>query len=553
MGTTVQKLDATLIDQIAAGEVIERPANLVKELLENALDAGARRISVDVHDGGRAQVRVSDDGTGMSREDARLCVERHATSKIRSFEDLTHVQTLGFRGEALPSIAAVSRLSITTRRPEDPEGTRIVIEGGAHRVCEPCGCPAGTTVDVQDLFYNVPARRKFLKARQTETSKVMEICQRTALIHPDLRLQASSEGRMTRNYPPVRTLAERAYQAFGDLRFDEVVASREGLEVSAVLAPVTLARPGPRHLFIYVNGRPIADRALARAVAFAYGERLPRGHYPRGIVALKLPPEDVDVNAHPQKTEVRFRRASGVVDALSRILGSRLRAEPGGSDPVISRGATSATFPSAPKNDESGVWSPPRVSERVNTYDSRPRDGLRLVAQLHGRHLLCESPSRLHLIDRPRIEQVVLSDDMALALEAGPLTRQALLFPDRLELDDMAQRVLAQHDALIASVGFDWSSMGGESFVLRSIPSAVGNTAARAAFLAALTALDDHGEAPREALIRSLATSGAVPAGEPMDPAAARILVSRITLEDPRHRACVRGELPLPNPEEDDR
>ncbi|MEM7434203.1 MAG: DNA mismatch repair endonuclease MutL [Myxococcota bacterium] len=551
MGTTVQKLDPTLIDQIAAGEVVERPANVVKELLENALDAGARQISVDVHDGGRAQVRVSDDGTGMSRQDAELCVERHATSKIRSFEDLTHVQTLGFRGEALPSIAAVARMSLTTRRPEDAEGTRIVIEGGEHRVCEPCGCPAGTTVDVQDLFYNVPARRKFLKARQTETSKIMEICQRTALIHPELRLEASSEGRATRNYPPVRTLAERAYQAFGDVRFDELTASREGLEVSAVLAPVNLARPGPRHLFIYVNGRPVADRALARAVAFAYGDRLPRGHYPRGIVALTLPLEDVDVNAHPQKTEVRFRRAAGVVDALSRILGSRLRAEPGRSDPMASRGPTSTTLPSPSGVDEARAWSPPRVSEGVDAYDARPTNGLRLVAQLHDRYLLAEGPSRLYLIDRARAEEAVLTDEIERALDAGPLTRQALLFPDRLELDDAAQRALEKHDTLMASVGFEWSSMGGRSFVLRSVPSAVGNAAARAAFVGALASLNDQANVPRDAVIQSLAKSGAVPAGKPMDPGAARILLSRITLEDPRHHACVRGELPLPNAEED--
>ena len=299
MGPTVQLLDDTLIDQIAAGEVIERPANLVKELLENAIDARATVITVSVEDGGRSQVRVIDDGVGMSPEDATLCIERHATSKIAVFDDLVRVSTLGFRGEALPSMGSVSKMTITTRPKKDLEGTRVVVEGGDVREVSPAGCPPGTTVEVNELFYNVPARKKFLRARQTETSRIFEVCQRVALSHPELRLVVTSDGRTARQYLPANSLAERAYQVFGDVALQEIHAEREGVILDAVLAPVELARAGARHLFLCVNGRPIVDRGLARAIAFAYGDRLPPGHYPRGVVSLRLPPEDVDVNAHP--------------------------------------------------------------------------------------------------------------------------------------------------------------------------------------------------------------------------------------------------------------
>lgn len=210
MAPTIRLLDDTLIDQIAAGEVIERPANLVKELVENSIDAGATAITVSVEDGGRSRVRVSDDGIGMSPEDAVLCIERHATSKIASFDDLVRVATLGFRGEALPSIGSVSRMTLTTRRKEDLEGTRVVVEGGVRREVGPAGCPPGTTVEVEELFYNVPARKKFLRARQTETSRIFEVCQRLALSKPELRLVVISEGRTARQYLPAAGLAERA-------------------------------------------------------------------------------------------------------------------------------------------------------------------------------------------------------------------------------------------------------------------------------------------------------------------------------------------------------
>lgn len=548
MGATVQLLDETLVDQIAAGEVIERPANLVKELLENAIDAGAGAITVSVEDGGRGLVRVSDDGSGMSAEDAALCIQRHATSKIASFEDLVTVRTLGFRGEALPSIGAVSRMSIATRRPQDLEGTRVVVEGGVVRGVSPHGCPPGTTVEVEDLFYNVPARKKFLRARQTETSKIFEICQRAALIRPELRLVVLSDGRTVRQYFPARSLAERAYQVFGDVPLEEIRADREGVALEAVLAPITLARPGPRHLFLYVNGRPIVDRRLARAVAFAYGDRLPPGHYPRGVVSLRLPVEDVDVNAHPQKTEVRFKRAAHLIDLVTRMLGGRLGSGPSGEAYWQERLAS----PGPSRNEPGSPQYNPRVAEIPIDYPVVAPDGLRLIAQLRNRYLLCEVEDRIYLLDRERAEEVVRYESLCQATESGPLSPQALLFPDRLELDARGRDIVDAHETLLTSLGFEWSALGERSYAVRAVPAQVGTTSARTAFANVIEALQGAGSDPEKAVLRALAHASVTPPGEPMDRLRALDIIARLSLHQDAHRRSIITEFPLPDETSED-
>ena len=546
MGATVQLLDDTLVDQIAAGEVIERPANLVKELLENAIDAGASAITVSVEDGGRELVRVSDDGIGMSAEDAALCIERHATSKIASFDDLVTVRTLGFRGEALPSIGAVSRMSITTRRPEDLEGTRVRVQGGAVMGISPHGCPPGTTVEVEDLFYNVPARKKFLRARQTETSKIFEVCLRAALIRPELRLVVSSDGRTARQYLPARGLAERAYQAFGDVTLEEIRADREGVALEAVLAPLTLARPGPRHLFLYVNGRPIVDRRLARAVAFAYGDRLPPGHYPRGVVSLSIPAEDVDVNAHPQKTEVRFKRAAHLVDLVTRMLAGRLGSSTSGEQYWQERLGSGDPSPGRRRDERGSADSGPRIAEIPSDYPIVAPNGLRLIAQLRNRYLLCEAEDRIYLLDRARADEVVRYESLHQAAESGPLSPQALLFPDRLELESRGRAIVDAHETLLASLGFEWSALGERSYAVRAVPAQVGTTSARKVFAEAIDALQGAGD-PMKAVLRALAHASATPPGEPMDRLRALDVVAGLSLQQDAHKRSIITEFPLPD------
>jgi DNA mismatch repair protein MutL len=317
-------LPDTLADQIAAGEVVERPASVVKELIENAVDAGAKRVSVDVEEGGLRLIRVSDDGTGMSAEDARLSVQRHATSKLRTSEDLFCIQTLGFRGEALPSIASVSRFCLTTRTRNDDAGTQLRLNGGDPQDVLSVGCAPGTVIEVRELFYNVPARLKFLKSKATESGHIGNTCLRAALAYPQIALSVSRDGRRAQEFLPGQDMVARVRAAFPEEPLTLYEAQCEGAELRAALGAPERARSGAAHLHLFVNRRPVRDLALARCIAFAYGSVLPPGRFPVGAIHLELDPKDVDVNVHPQKLEVRFARGRTLLDALTRTLAHKL-------------------------------------------------------------------------------------------------------------------------------------------------------------------------------------------------------------------------------------
>lgn len=322
----VHRLDDALVDQIAAGEVIERPANVVKELLDNAVDAGATQIQVEVDGGGIGRIRVTDNGEGMSHADALLAVQRHATSKLKRFDDLLDLGTMGFRGEALPSIASVSKFTLTSRRPKDLSATVLHIEGGGPAAVSEKGAAPGTTIEVRDLFFNVPARRKFLKANATENAHIADICQRVALAHPDKRIVLVRDGRRAREFLPTTDRLERVQQVLGGYQLQEVTGGLDRIHLFAALGRPEDARSGATGLHIFVNLRPVKDRALARAVALAYGNLLAPGRYPVGALFVDVPPADVDVNVHPQKSEVRFAHSARVLDALTRVLGKALGA-----------------------------------------------------------------------------------------------------------------------------------------------------------------------------------------------------------------------------------
>lgn len=316
----IQKLSDELANQIAAGEVVERPASIVKELVENALDANATRVAVDVEQGGTLLVRVTDDGDGMTADDAILALERHATSKIRTLEDLFRLGTFGFRGEALPSIASVSRLLLRTRARGASEGCEVQIAGGKPPVVRPAGCATGTSIEVRELFFNVPARRKFLKATGTESAHVGDVLLGAALARPDVTFTLSRDGRTVREYLRVGSRAERARVASAGETLAHVIAERGPLRIEAMLAAPERARAGSTGLALLVNGRPVRDRVLARAVANAYGSVLEGGRYPVGVVWVDLPAELVDINVHPQKAEVRFTDARQIFDGITREL-----------------------------------------------------------------------------------------------------------------------------------------------------------------------------------------------------------------------------------------
>ena len=328
----IEVLPSALASQIAAGEVVERPASAAKELIENAMDAGAQRCDIICDGGGVTRLSVTDDGEGMSEEDARLSLERHATSKLRSIDDLSHLTSYGFRGEALPSIASVCRLSLRTRRRESEIGVTLETAGGTQLKVTPAGLPVGTTIEVRDLFYNVPARRKFLRSTGTESSHVTNTVEGAALTRPGITFTLTRDERLVRELLRANTRAERVEQLFEQANLVAIVGERGPLKLEAYLTRPERARPGASGLWLIVNERVVRDRMLATTIAQSFGSVLGAGHYPRGVVYIDLPSELVDVNVHPQKTEVRFVDPRATADAVysiaSRELGSALSLPP---------------------------------------------------------------------------------------------------------------------------------------------------------------------------------------------------------------------------------
>src|ERR1700723_1581771 len=331
----IRVLSDQVANQIAAGEVVDRPASVVKELLENALDAGANRIRVDVEAGGRKLIRLADDGHGMNRDDALLAFERHATSKLRTADDLLSIATLGFRGEALPSIASISRLVLETRDAEDNEGIRVEFAGGKLISVKPAGLPAGTSITVADIFYSVPARRKFLKSETTELGHIASLVTHYALAHPDCQFLLKTPTQEILNCTPVEKLSERVYQIFGRQALDELteITPTEGPVRSAITEPPMEAeeraatlrvsgftsrpevqRTNRNGIYIFVNRRLVRDRLLLHAIGEAYRNITPPGVFPFVLLFLDLPYQEVDVNVHPAKIEVRFRHPQFVHD-----------------------------------------------------------------------------------------------------------------------------------------------------------------------------------------------------------------------------------------------
>src|SRR5262245_62001610 len=327
----VRVLPPELADQIAAGEVVERPASVVKELVENALDAGARRIDVEIEGGGRRLVRVVDDGSGMDPDDARLALRRHATSKIGTADDLWGLRSFGFRGEALPSIAAVSRLTLATRPPEAAAGFKLRVEAGVESDAREAGIPVGTQVEVRDLFFNTPARAKFGKSEATETANVSEAMLRLALANPGAHLRLRVAGRVALDLPPHRDAGERVRAALarrGAGALHEALGEEGGCRVHAFLAGPDESTNTTRNTFLFVGGRFVRDRNLLHALGLGYGPLLEKGRYPMAALFLDVPGPDVDVNVHPQKLEVRFARAQEVYAAVRHVVGAAIGRAP---------------------------------------------------------------------------------------------------------------------------------------------------------------------------------------------------------------------------------
>jgi DNA mismatch repair protein MutL len=478
----VRVLPAALADQIAAGEVVERPASVVKELVENAIDAGARRVDVEIEAGGRRLVRVVDDGSGMPPDDARLALRRHATSKIEAADDLWGLTTFGFRGEALPSIAAVSRLTLATRPPDAEAGFELTVEGGAgvETTGREIGMPPGTQVTVRDLFFNTPARGKFLKAEATETANVSEAMLRLGLAHPGVHLRLRVGGRVALDLPVHRDLGERVRAALarrGASALHEAAGDEGGHRVRAFLAGPEEVSTTARSTFLFVGGRFVRDRALLHALALGYGPLLEKGRYPLAALFLDLPGREVDVNVHPQKMEVRFARAQEVYAAVRHVVGAAIARAPWlrSADAVrtfteppnyrapvraADRAADAYSVARAYERPAQGALSLP-LRARDAASDGAPAavaapqffGALNYIGQIHRTYLVCEASDALVLVDQHAAHERVVYGRLKAAHASRQIPRQRLLFPIPIEVGETAAAAAA-HDVL-ESLGFE--------------------------------------------------------------------------------------------------
>jgi DNA mismatch repair protein MutL len=513
---TLRRLPSTLVNRIAAGEVVERPASAVKELVENALDAGARRIAVTLKEGGRTFISVVDDGVGMSPDELRLAVERHCTSKLPD-DDLTDIRTLGFRGEALPSIASVSRFTITSRPAGADTAWSLEVDGGAKGEPKPAAHPQGTRVEVRELFFATPARLKFLKEPRTESGHVADAMRRLAMAHPGVAFRLESEERALIDLPAANpsllsgdaARLERLAAIMGREFADNAVAidaNREGFRLTGFAGLPTLNRPTSQHQYLFVNGRPVRDKLLTGAVRGAYQDFLARDRHPMVALFLEAPPEMVDVNVHPAKTEVRFRDAGIVRGMIVGALRTALSAAGHRASTTVSEAALGAfrphtgfATPLPMGGGGGGGWngggysSVPRGLAEAAMQFMAPLDGLSARveeqpaniapgnyplgvarAQLHETYIVAQTDQGVVIVDQHAAHERLVHERLKTQLEAEGVKRQALLLPEVVEIGEDGARRLTQRAAELADMGLVLEPFGLGAVVVRETPAVLG-------------------------------------------------------------------------------
>jgi len=521
----ISLLSVGLANKIAAGEVVERPASVVKELVENAIDAQSRRIFVNVLEGGVRLIQVVDDGEGIAAEDVPLAFERHATSKISTDEDLTEIMTLGFRGEALPSIASVSRMSLVSRRAESDEGAEIHIEGGVVQSVQAVGSPKGSTFEVRDLFYNVPARRKFLKSQQTEMGHIHRVLMQLALAHFGIHFQLTHGGRTLFDVPAAASFQDRAFQLLGEkvtvqsITLSGDLPAQPGLLLQALISRPPLKKNLKKEQYLFVNLRPVKSPLMTHAVYEAYKSYLMKGEDPFFILFLDVDPKTVDVNVHPGKLEVRFENTSQMHQAIRNIVREALATSGAGpleksETPAFDRAAFARDLKNSGGHPAPERWAgwPEAARSRDRTKDmselvhegsaifsptalfTRPSDDLldpsseghgpsdvpmiRPLAQVYGTFLLAEINGELTIVDQHTAHERVLYETFLSAWEKNDddeknLEIQPLLIPQQIDLSQAKSLLLREHLEGLGKVGIKIESFGETTFLVRELPALI--------------------------------------------------------------------------------
>ncbi len=495
----ISVLPELVASQIAAGEIVERPASVVKELLDNSVDAGSTVISVDVVNGGKTLIRAIDDGEGMSRTDASLACRRFATSKIRHPGDLDGIATYGFRGEALPSIAAVSRFRMLTARHQALAGTAVVIEGGDVRSVEERGAAPGTRIEVEELFFNTPGRQKFLKTTATEFSHVTHVVQQTALANLHTQLRLTHNDHVVFDYPQVAALEDRLLQVYGPRVMDVMLPihyEQADVRVRGVIVNPHHAKTGRTPQEIFVNRRPVKNTTIAHAVYESYGSFLPKGRHPTFVVMVEIDSHEVDVNVHPSKREVKFRSPDLIHRAIRAAVRGPLQKNgspilsPGpegwAPDPVAQRLAgpmgIREPFVERPASFETSVGQTgagsmrrseaDRVEEQTAFYPPEP--DVQILGQIHATYIVARLGDALHVLDQHTIHERVLFEGLWREWESRSVRTQSLLIPEPVEVPVGTATRLGEIESELAAVGFELERFGPSSFVIRAVPAIVG-------------------------------------------------------------------------------
>ena len=558
---SIRILPDGVINRIAAGEVVERPASAVKELVENAIDAGARQIEVEVKEGGRSLIKVSDDGCGMSREELPLAISRHATSKLPCDDDLENISTLGFRGEALPSIAAVSRLNIISRESSAENAWSLSIEGNALGKLAPAAHPPGTTVSVRDLFYATPARLKFLKTERTESGHIADTLSRLAMARSDIDFTLIDSGREVLRAPVAADLLDprlsRLALVIGrDFADNALVvdAEREGVRLTGYACLPTFNRATARQQYLFINGRPVRDRLLVGAVRGAYHDFLGGGRHPVLALFLELSPDGLDVNVHPAKMEVRFRDAGMVrgliVGSLKRTLAAAghraattvsnialgaIRPGDGGFQPALPSHVGGARHPHAgayPKASppEMGIVSDiasnnqaPFSAPTADSFDGAPDVGKEFPlgvarGQVHATYIVAQTSDGIVIVDQHAAHERLVYEKMKAGLDAGGISRQMLLLPEVVELEESAAARLTNRSEEFADLGLILEAFGPGAVIVRETPALLGEGDVKGLVRDLAEELAEFGEsvALKEKLVdvcSSMACHGSVRAG----------------------------------------
>ena len=554
----IHRLPADLANQIAAGEVVERPASVIKELVENSIDAGARRLTIVVEMGGKKLIRVDDDGEGMEPEDARLAIERHATSKIRRADDLAAIATLGFRGEALPAIASVSHFVLRTRARGMNAGTEIKVNGGAVAAVAEAGMPEGTSIEVGDLFYNLPARRKFLKSDGAESAQVSRVVTQLALCYPEVGFTLTSAGRKVLQCPPVTSLRERLYQLYGD-RSDLIEVRRDSGDVKLLGYIAALAEQGPTRgpQNLFVNRRIVKDRTVAHAVIDAYSQASIKERSPEMHLFIEMPHDAVDVNVHPTKAEVRFRDQSYIHELVRRTLGDALGHGPApelqleaprGLAPQPSTlplpHTYTSVFPSRWSTAPTGVtpFAPTGDSTIAPTSDSSfaptgdspsaPTGAANLaptirpmmpLGQFRDTFIVAVDEDGIAIIDQHVAHERVLFERITERLTTGRLESQRLLEPMLIDLPAGSRHALTSHAAELERLGFEIEEFGGETVRVSAFPALLRREECPTALRALAEDLETTGNTATvdeaiKKIAATMACHAAVKANDPLTP-----------------------------------